>query len=443
MLDRLPPSDTDAEQATLGSLLVDKDGVVEIADFLSPDDFYKQAHGLIYAAMLTLYERREPIDVVTVAAELESSDSLKTVGGASSLSTLGNETPTAIYVAQYAHIVQGKAVLRRLIQAAGRVAAIGYEDGSDIQDAVDRAQAEIFAACETHQRKGFTHVHQLMLDTADRLEEIRLNRGQLLGIPSGLRDLDEFTLGFQPTDFIIVAARPGSGKSALLLQIASHAAKEDRVVGFFSLEMSQEQMALRLVANESRVRGDDLRSGYATPDDWSRVMAAMSELSKRGMYFDDTPSMSVLELRTRARRLSMEHGGLDLICVDYLQLMKAARQSKDANRVLEVTEIADGLKALAKELRVPVIAAAQLNRRSEFPEPGEPRLSDLRESGGIEQVSDIVLLMWRDREQDPLSDGEIINANLAKHRNGPTGPMKFMFRKAQTRFESVADWKEQ
>jgi replicative DNA helicase len=206
--------------------------------------------------------------------------------------------------------------------------------------------------------------------------------------------------------------------------------------------MSQEQMALRLVANEAQVRGDDLRSGYATPDDWGRVTAAMSEISKRGIYFDDTPSLSVLELRTRARRLLMEHG-LDLIVVDYLQLMKAARQSKDGNRVLEVTEIADGLKALAKELRVPVIAAAQLNRRSESSETGEPRLSDLRESGGIEQVSDIVLLMWRDREQDPLSDGEIINANLAKHRNGPTGPMKFLFRKAQTRFESVADWKEQ
>jgi replicative DNA helicase len=422
--------------------LIDSSAIVEIADFLTKDDFYKPTHGRVYAAMTELYEARQPIDVVTVAAALETHGELQAVGGASYLSTLANDTPTSINVAQYAHIVQGKAVLRRLIGAAGRVAAIGYEDGSDIQDAVDRAQAEIFAACETHLRKGFTHVRPLMHATYDRLEEIRLNRGQMLGVPSGLLDLDEFTLGFQPSDLIIVAARPGSGKTALVLQIAARAAKE-HIVGFFSLEMSQEQLAMRLVANEARVKGDDLRSGYSSTEDWSHVMNAMNGLSDRGLYFDDTPSISVLELRTRARRLSMEHGGLDLLVVDYLQLMKPSQRSRDGNRVQEVTDIAEGLKALAKELKVPVLAAAQLNRRSESSETGEPRLSDLRESGAIEQAADLVLLMWRDREADQLVDGEIINANLAKHRNGPTGYMKFMFKKAQTRFEAVADWKGQ
>jgi replicative DNA helicase len=437
-----PPSDVDSEQACLGSLLIDSTAIVEIADFLTKDDFYRPTHGQVYAAMVELYEGRQPIDVVTVAAALESHGDLETVGGASYLSTLANDTPTSINVGQYAHIVQGKAVLRRLIGAAGRVAAIGYEDGSDIQDAVDRAQAEIFAACDTHLRKGFTHVRPLMHATYDRLEEIRLNKGQLLGIPSGLPDLDEFTLGFQPSDLIVIAARPGSGKTAISLQIAAHAAQEDRVVGFFSLEMSKEQLGMRLAANAARVRGEDLRSGWATPEDFSRVLNAMNGLADRGLYFDDTPAISVLELRTRARRLSMEHG-LNLIVVDYLQLMKPSARSKDSSREQDVSAVADGLKALAKELNVPIIAAAQLNRRTESSETGEPRLSDLRESGAIEQSADLVLLLWREKDQDPMADGEIINANLAKHRNGPVGYMKFMFKKAQTRFEQVADWKGQ
>ena len=439
MIDRLPPSDLASERAVCGSVLIDPDAMVEIADFLTSADFYRQAHGRIFAAMLALYERREPIDVVTVCAELESAGELQSVGGAAYIAGLGNDTPTAVHVVQYARVVQGKAVLRRLIGAAGKVAAIAYEDGQDIQDAVDRAQATLFAACETHIRQGFTHVRPLMHATYDRLEEIRANRGKLIGIPSGLLDLDDLTLGFQPSDLIIVAARPGCGKTSLALQIAAHAAMHERAVAFFSLEMSKEQLGMRLVSGEGQVDGEQLRSGWATPEEFQRVMDAMQRLTETNIHFDDTPSMSCMELRTRARRLQME-AGLDLIVVDYLQLMRADRRTKDANRVQEVTEIADGLKALAKELNVPVIAACQLNRRSEGSDTGEPRLSDLRESGGIEQDADLVLLMWRDREAD-LADGEIVKAHLAKHRNGPTGRMKLLFRNSQTRFESVAEWK--
>jgi replicative DNA helicase len=436
LIDRLPPQHIDSERAVLGSILIDKDAILEVADFLRPDDFYRQAHGRIYAAMIGLYEKHEPIDVVTVSAALESEGELESVGGAGYLSGLGNDMPTAVYVAPYGRIVEGKAVLRRLIGAAGKIAAIGYEDGADIQDAIDRAQAELFAACSQRARKGFTHVTPLMHAAYDRLEEIRLHRGEIVGVPSGLHDLDDLTIGFQPSDLIIIAARPGCGKSSIALQIAAHASNLGKVVAFFSLEMSQEQLVLRLVSSAAHVDGEQLRSGYATPEEFSRVLDSMQRFSGTSLYFDDTPSMSVIELRTRARRLQMEMG-LDLVVVDYLQLMQASRR-KDGNRVQEVTEIAESLKALAKELNVPVIALSQLNRRSESSDSGEPRLSDLRESGALEQAADLVLLMWRDREAEEMSDGETVNAYLAKDRNGPTGYMKFYFIKAQTRFEGRA-----
>jgi replicative DNA helicase len=442
VIDRLPPQSLDSEQAVLGSILIDRDAIIEVADFLTAEAFYRQSHGRIYAAMLGLYERHEPIDVVTVAEVLERTDELESVGGAGYLSTLGNDTPTAVHVAQYGRIVADKAVLRKLIGAAGRIAGIGYEDGGDIQEAIDRAQAVLFEACAQRARKGFIHVKPLLHQTYDYLEEIRGHRGQVIGVASGLHDLDELTLGFQASDLVVIAARPGTGKTAIALQIAAHAARHERTVGFFSLEMSNKQLAMRLVSGAAYVDGENLRSGYATPEEFSRVLDAMQVLSETEVYFDDTPSLSTLELRTRARRLQMEHG-LDLIVVDYLQLMQAVHRSKDGNRVQEVTEIAEGLKGLAKELDVPVVALSQLNRRSENTDSGEPRMSDLRESGAIEQAADLILLMWRDREQpEQLTDGEIINAHLTKQRNGPTGYMKFLFRKAQTRFESVVNTRE-
>jgi replicative DNA helicase len=441
VIDRLPPQHLDSEQAVLGSILIDRDAIIEIADFLSPDDFYRQAHGKIYAAMLFLFEQREPIDVVTVAEALERAGELEGVGGAAYLSQLGNDTPTAVHVAQYARIVERKAILRRLIGAAGRIAAIGYEDGADIQESIDRSEAELFAVSQRRARDGFSPLHTLLQDAYDRLDELHTHRGEISGIPSGFADLDQLTTGFQPSDLIVLAARPSVGKTSLALNIAEHAAvREGKTVGVFSLEMSKEQLVLRLLSSVAAIDSQRLRTGFLEEMDFARIAPAMNDLSQAPIFIDDTPNITTMELRTKARRLKAE-SGLDLLVVDYLQLMQATSNVRDANRVQEVSEISRGLKALARELRVPVIALSQLSRQPEMRESNEPRLSDLRESGSIEQDADLVMFLWREKgipSEEQNLDGEIINLRLSKHRNGPTGGIKLWFRKSQTRFISYA-----
>jgi len=441
VIDRLPPQNLDAEQAVLGSILIDRDAIIEVADFLHTEDFYRQAHARIFATMLTLFEHREPIDVVTVAEELERAGELESVGGASYLSTLGNDTPTAVHVAQYGRIVERKATLRRLISAAGKIAAIGYEDGSDIQESVDRAEAELFAVAQKRSTDGFSPLKTLLHDAYDRLDYLHAHRGEIVGVASGFADLDQLTTGFQPSDLVVLAARPSVGKTSLALNIAEHAAvREGKTVGVFSLEMSKEQLVLRLLSSVATIDSQRLRSGFLEELDFARIAPALQALSDAPVYIDDTPNISTMELRTKARRLQAEHG-LDLLVVDYLQLMQATSTSRDANRVQEVSEISRGLKALARELRIPVIALSQLSRQPEMRESREPRLSDLRESGAIEQDADLVLFLWREKEraaEEGESDGEVINLRLAKHRNGPTGEVKLWFRKSQTRFVSYA-----
>ena len=441
MIDRLPPQNLDAEQAVLGSILIDRDAIIEVADFLHTEDFYRQAHARIFAAMLSLFEHREPIDVVTVAEELERAGELESVGGASYLSTLGNDTPTAVHVAQYGRIVERKAKLRRLISAAGKIAAIGYEDGSDIQESVDRAEAELFAVAQKRSTDGFSPLKTLLHDAYDKLDYLHAHRGQISGVPSGFADLDQLTTGFQPSDLVVLAARPSVGKTSLALNIAENAAvREGKTVGVFSLEMSKEQLVLRLLSSVASIDSQRLRSGFLEELDFARIAPALQSLSDAPVFIDDTPSISTMELRTKARRLQAEHG-LDLLIVDYLQLMQATSTSRDANRVQEVSEISRGLKALARELRIPVIALSQLSRQPEMRESREPRLSDLRESGAIEQDADLVLFLWREKEraaEEGESEGEVINLRLAKHRNGPTGEVKLWFRKSQTRFVSYA-----
>ena len=441
MIDRLPPQNLDAEQAVLGSILIDRDAIIEVADFLHTEDFYRQAHARIFAAMLSLFEHREPIDVVTVAEELERAGELESVGGASYLSTLGNDTPTAVHVAQYGRIVERKATLRRLISAAGKIAAIGYEDGSDIQESVDRAEAELFAVAQKRSTDGFSPLKTLLHDAYDKLDYLHAHRGQISGVPSGFADLDQLTTGFQPSDLVVLAARPSVGKTSLALNIAENAAvREGKTVGVFSLEMSKEQLVLRLLSSVASIDSQRLRSGFLEELDFARIAPALQSLSDAPVFIDDTPSISTMELRTKARRLQAEHG-LDLLIVDYLQLMQATSTSRDANRVQEVSEISRGLKALARELRIPVIALSQLSRQPEMRESREPRLSDLRESGAIEQDADLVLFLWREKEraaEEGESEGEVINLRLAKHRNGPTGEVKLWFRKSQTRFVSYA-----
>src|SRR5436190_1023808 len=441
MIDRLPPQSLEAEESVLGSILIDRDAIIEIAPILTPDDFYRAANGSIYRAMLDLYERREPVDIVTVAETLERTGDLDVVGGRIYLSSLANKTPTAVHAVPYARIVERKAVLRNLISAAGRIAGIGYEDPAEVQEAIDRAESELFTVSNRRVTVGFSRLAKLLHEAYDRLDYLHAHRGEISGIRTGFTDLDALTTGLQKSDLVIVAARPSVGKTSFALNIAEHAAVRDRKsVGVFSLEMSKEQLVLRLLSSVANIDSQRLRTGFLEEMDFTRIAPVMNALSEAPMYIDDTPSISTMELRTKARRLQAE-SGLDLVIVDYLQLMQATSTSRDANRVQEVLEISRGLKSLVGELSVPVIALSQLSRQPEMRESKEPRLSDLRESGAIEQDADLVLFLWRDKERgsdDQDQDGEIINLKLAKHRNGPTGEIQLWFKKRQTRFVSYA-----
>ena len=441
MIDRLPPQSTEAEQSVLGSILIDRDAVVEIAEFLRPEDFYRPANGSIYAAMLELFDKREPVDIVTVAEALERGDQLETVGGRSYLSSLSNQTPTAVHAVQYARIVERKAVLRNLISAAGKIAGIGYEDPAEIQEAIDRAESELFNVSQRRISTGFSPLKTLLHDAYDRLDYLHAHRGEISGVRTGFADLDALTTGLQKSDLVVLAARPSVGKTSFALNIAEYAAvTEGKSVGVFSLEMSKEQLVLRLLSSVANIDSQRLRTGFLEEMDFARLAPAMNALSEAPVYIDDTPNITAMELRTKARRLQAE-AGLDLIVVDYLQLMQATTTNRDANRVQEVSEISRGLKALARELSVPVIALSQLSRQPEMRESKEPRLSDLRESGAIEQDADLVMFLWRDKERgqdDQEQEGEVINLKLAKHRNGPTGEVQLWFKKRQTRFVSYA-----
>jgi replicative DNA helicase len=441
-VDRLPPQSIEAEQSVLGALLIDRDAVIEVAEFLRPEDFYRQAHARVYRVMLDLWERREPIDIVTVAEGLERSGDLDGIGGRAYLSSLSEQTPTAVFAAQYARIVERKAILRNLISAAGRIAGVGYEDGPDVQEAIDRAEAELFSVSERRVAAGFASLRTLLHDAFDRLDYLHTHRGEISGIRTGFPDLDALTAGLQPSDLVVLAARPSIGKTSLALNIAEYAAIHNtprRTIGLFSLEMSKEQLVLRLLSSVGGIDSQRLRTGFLDELDFVGVSRAMTGLSEAPIYIDDTPNISTMELRTKARRLQAE-AGLDLVIVDYLQLRQSSTTNKEANRVQEVSEISRGLKALARELKVPVLALSQLSRQPEMRESREPRLSDLRESGSIEQDADLVIFLWKEKERsgEGEAEGELVNLRLAKHRNGPTGELKLWFRKSQTRFASYA-----
>jgi replicative DNA helicase len=425
MIASVPPQSLDSEQATLGSILIDRDAIIEVADFLRPEDFYRQAHGRIYAVMLDMFEHRQQIDVVTVAEALERADELESVGGAGYLSTLGNDTPTAVHVAQYGRIVERKAVLRRLIGAAGKIAAIGYEDGADVQDALNRAMSEMMSVSQ-RQRSNWRKLSDLMPGAYEQLETLHEHGGAVVGVPSGFRSLDRITGGFMPGDLVIIAARPSVGKSALALQIAQHAALSGYPTGLFSLEMSDRQLALRVLAGGA---GIDTRS--AVPDDaFEAASQIASERSRLPMWIDDTPTATSMDLRLRARRLAAENGSLGLLIVDYLQLAEGrGRESRER----DVAEISRNLKALAREMELPVIALCQLNRQAEGRETGEPRLSDLRESGAIEQDADTVVFLWKPGHDDPAPVEEI-TLTVRKQRNGPQGIVHLVFNRRHTTF---------
>ena len=427
----------EAEQAVLGAILIDQDAIVEVADLIKPEDFYRQGHGAIYKAMLGLYERGAPTDIMMVAEEIEKERDLGTVGGRAYLASLSQMTPSAVYAESYAQVVRQKAILRSLITAAGKISEIAYANPDNVEEAVDRASEAVYTVSELGVRSKFKALKGLLHAAYDKIDALYSNRGAVTGIPSGLRDLDILTQGFQPSDLIILAARPSVGKTSLALNIAEHAATDQKkIVGVFSLEMSEEQLITRLLSSVADVDSQRLRTGYLEESDFTRIAHALNKLSEASIYIDDTPSLTVTELRTKARRMKAQVG-MDLLIVDYLQLMHAPGASKEGNRVQEVSTISRGLKQLAREMSVPVVALSQLSRGVEGRESAEPRLSDLRESGSIEQDADMVLFLWRNKasgDDHDAADGEPVNLKLAKHRNGPTGDVSLWFRKSQTRF---------
>ena len=438
-IDKLAPQAVEAEQSVLGSILIDGDAILKVGDFLKPADFYRAQHADVYEAMLALHGQREPIDLVTLGDELRRRERLDGVGGAGYLTTLMNAVPTAVHVEHYGRIVERKAVLRNLIGAAGKIAAVGYEEANDAEAAIDRAESILFEISQRRTEGGFDSLSTLLGQAYDRLEYLHDHRGQILGVPTGLSQLDALLGGFQPSDLVILAARPSVGKTSLALNVAQHAAvRENRKVALFSLEMSKEQLALRLLSAESGINPRPLQTGFVDETDWSKIAQVMNSMAAAPMWIDDSPALSVMELRTKARRLEAEQHGLDLVIVDYLQLMQASSPSRDANRVQEVSEISRGLKQLARELKVPVLALSQLSRGVEQRGTAEPRLSDLRESGSIEQDSDVVIFLYRAEDQNPDAEVELIKAKVAKHRNGPIGEVPLQFRKNNTRFYTVS-----
>lgn len=440
-LEKTVPANPEAEEAVLGSLLIDPDAVLKVASFLEAEDFYRERNGWIYRAILGLHERREPADFVTLCDDLERNNLLQEIGGAAYITQLINNVPSAAYIEHYGHIVERTATLRRLIDAAGQIASLAYEEAEEVDEIVDRAEQIVFNVAERRVRRDLVPVRQVMHDVVDRIDYLHRHQGQILGVPSGFSQLDRLLGGFQKSDLIILAARPAVGKTSLSLNFALNAARTfKKVVAYFSLEMSAEQLVQRLLSMETGIDQQRMRKGEIEERDWDLVMAAAGELSSTMLYIDDTPAMSALELRTKARRLQAEHG-LDLIVVDYLQLMRG--DNKSENRVQEISYISRALKGLARELEAPVIALSQLSRAVESRTDHKPMLSDLRESGSIEQDSDIVMFIYReDQHKENTDKKNIADIIVAKHRNGPTDTIPLYFRKELTKFESLETVRE-
>lgn len=433
-MEKLLPHNIEAEQGVLGSLIIDPEAMAEIADFLRVDDFYREIHRHIYQAMLDLYMRREPADLITLCDELGRRDQLEQLGGQGYIAQLTTMVPTSANVAYYGHIVERGGTLRRLIHAAGKIAALAYTE-ADADEALDKAQQMLYDIANRIRSGNAQELHVLLATLYDRLESAQANN-ESVGLRTGLRDLDRLIGGLQPSDLMVVAARPAVGKTSFALSVAYWAAMLQRArILVFSLEMSQDQLVQRLLSMESGIDSSKFRDGRLTYDDWDLLSPAVGKLSQLDILVDDTPGLSLMELRTRARRAMLERR-VDLVLVDYLQLMTAPR--RDGNRVQEVSEIARGLKNLARELQVPVMALAQLSRAAEHSPGGTPLLSHLRESGEIEQAADIVLFLNRKEIYDDTAPRGVADLIVAKHRHGPTGEVQAQFEQRLTLFRNLA-----
>jgi replicative DNA helicase len=435
-IERLPPQNIEAEEAVLGALLIDPDAIIRLATILRPEDFYREKHGWIYDAILDLHERREPVDFLTVCDELERQRRLDEMGGPAFITSLINAVPTSIHAEHYARIVERTATRRRLIDAAGQIAALAYQEADDVEEVVDHAEQILFGVSERRISRELVPIKQVLSEYYDRIEYLTRHRGEMIGIPSGFSDIDRLLGGMQRSDMIILAARPSVGKTSLALSIAHNAAKKHgQRVAFFSLEMASEQVVQRLISAETGIDSQRLRRGDIADDEWSRFMKAAGDLAETHFFIDDTPSASALELRTKARRLHAEVG-IDLMVVDYLQLMRGDYRSE--NRVQEISGISRGLKALARELNVPVLALSQLSRGVESRSDKRPILSDLRESGALEQDADVVIFIYRDEMHNENTERKnIADIIVAKHRNGPTGTVSLYFKKELAQFREA------
>ena len=426
---RIPPHNDEAEKSVLGAILIDKDAVVSVAEFLRPEHFYKEVNGRIYAAILSLFEKREPIDLVTLTAELKKMKAYKEVGGAACLTSLVSAVPTAANVEYYGRIVYDHYTKRQLISTAGKISELAFDETGDVKEILDKAEQSLFAISQAHQRQYFIPIKDALAESFDRLDEIAKKPGGLRGVPTGFRDLDNILAGMQDSNLLILAARPGVGKTALSLNIARHVAVNEKLpVGIFSLEMSKEELVDRLLVAQSGVDAWKLKTGRLEEDDFTALSEAMGVLAEAPFFIDDTPGMNVLEMRTKARRLQVEKG-LRFLIVDYLQL---AHSRNLENRVQEVSEISQSLKNLARELKIPVLAISQLSR-AVVTRGGKPRLADLRESGALEQDADVVMFIYREDEEKP----EQVTLTVAKHRNGPTGSLSLRFIKTLISFFGV------
>lgn len=437
---RIPPQDVEAEISTLGSLMLDKEAIFRVADALAARDFYKPVHREIFEAMLDLYNRREPVDVLSVTSRLREKSKLEEIGGSAYLATLVNSVPTASNVEHYASIVRRKRLLRDLIEASSHIAQLGYKEAEDVTQLIDEAEQKIFGIARDSLRQEFFPVGEALEEAWERIERLHKGDGALRGVTTGFPDLDNYLGGLQKSDLIVLAARPSLGKTSLALNIARNVAVEEKKsVGIFSLEMSREQVIDRLIASEASVDLWRLRTGRLREDgpenDFARVRDAMESLSQTSLFIDDTPSPTVMELRAKARRLQARRD-LGLVVVDYLQLIRG--NGSPDSRVQEVSEISRSLKGLAKELNIPVLAVSQLSRGVEMRPRGVPKLSDLRDSGTIEQDSDVVMFIYReDKARDNSDKKNIAEILIEKHRNGPTGKIELFFHEESASFRSL------
>lgn len=435
---KIPPQNIDAERSLLGAILIDEEVLADVSDKIAGHDFYDKRHATIFDAILRLYERHKPVDLLTLSDELKRKKELDKVGGSAYLTELTNYVPTAAHASAYAELIEQRAVRRRLIKASSDIAELGYDEDQNTQELLERAEAQLFAVSDTSLKQDLVSLEKILTESFDRMEELHRDKNKLRGVKTGYRDLDNMTAGLQKSDLIILAARPAMGKSTFGLNLAYNiAAQQKQAVLVFSLEMSKEQLVDRMLADASGVDAWNIRTGNLSDDDFSKLSEAMGEMAEAPIYIDDTPGLSVLEMRTKARREAHNHP-LGLIVVDYLQLMQAGGRSNGDNRVQEVSEISRGLKMIARELNVPVLALSQLSRSVENRNPQIPQLADLRESGSIEQDADIVMFLYREDYYNPDTDNQhITDLFLAKHRNGPTGRIKLYFHPERLRFMSL------